>query len=136
MRTEVCQLDLEPLGLHPSFPFNHHGDFYYGFKGKLAFLRRSIPNPHFFKYQQRGIFHYSSFPPPQFGKGQPPAYANKGEHTFHIGDSSGSLTLGTLSLIPSTIRSQIRQDNIEDTRCPFLLVVEQSCDGTALMRSY
>lgn len=51
MRAEVCQLDLEPLGLHPSFPFNHHGDFYYGFKGKLAFLRISIPNPHFFKYQ-------------------------------------------------------------------------------------
>lgn len=67
MRAEVCQLDLEPLGLCLAFPFSHPGDFYSGFKGKWAFLRRSTPNPHFFKYQQRGNFHQRSFPCPQWG---------------------------------------------------------------------
>lgn len=118
------------------FSLSHTGDCCYGFKGKSAFLRISTSNPHFFKYQQRGNFHQGSFPPPQFGKRQPLAYAKKGKHTFCIRDFCNSFTLDILSPTLSTTQSQIRQRNTkEGICCPFLLVVEQSCDGTALMSS-
>lgn len=132
----------ETSGLVAFFPFHILETIVKVLKGgKSAFLRLSVSNSHLFKYQQRGNFHRGSFPPLQFGKGQPLAYAKKGKHTFCIGDFCNSFTLDILSPILSTTQSQIRQHNTtqhntEGICCPFLPVVEQSCDGTALMRSY
>lgn len=100
------------------FPFNHPGDFYYGCKGKSASLRIKYPQPLISLNINRGNFYQRSLPGPQFGKGQPWAYATKGEHTFCMEDSHGSLALGTLFPIPSTIQPQIRQDNTEGVECP------------------
>lgn len=130
-RVEVCQLDLEVTSF---CPFQSSWRLLLWFQTKIGISKNEHAQP-FFKYQQRGSFHQGLCPSPQLGKGQPQAYANKGEHTFCTGESNGSLTPGTLSHIPSTIQPQMRQDNTEGVCCPFLLVVEQSCDGTALMRS-
>lgn len=74
------------------------------------------------------------FPPPQFGKAQPWAYDEK------------ETILSVLGILispshwtrcpPFHLLFSLKSDNTEGVCFPFLLVVEQICDGTALMRSY
>lgn len=128
MRAEVCQLNLEPLGLCLSFHFNYPGDFYYGFKGKWAFLRISTPNLHFLTNINREVT--STNAPslaPSLVKG------NLGL-MLHRGDSLSLLRILSVPLCwahhpPFHPLFGLQSDN-------YLLVVEQSCDGTALMRLY
>lgn len=72
------------------------------------------PNPHFFKYQQRGPFHQGSLPPPQFWARQPWASPSCG---------------GMLSPSPSDKHS-LKSGNTEGVSLS-LLEGEQSHEGTA-----
>lgn len=92
----------------------------------------SMPNPHVFKYQQRSSFYQGLLPPPQFGKGQPQAHDKKGKLSVLV--ILRAPHTSTLSPMPFTIQSQIRQDNTKGVCCAFLLVGEQNFHGTALMR--
>lgn len=137
MRAEVCQLDLEPLGLC-LFPFQPSWRLLLWFQREIGISKsKAPPRPHFLKYQQSGNFHRCSLPDPQFDKGQPRAHATKREHTFPMEESHGSLALGTLFPIQPLLclKSDKTTQKMLTVRL-FLLVVEQSGDGTALMRSY
>lgn len=137
MRAEVCQLDLEPLGLC-LFPFQPSWRLFLWFQREIGISKNKAPPVLTSLNINREVTSTNTHSLVPNSARATSGYATKGETCFPYGGFSWLPCTG--HIVPHSIHYSASNQTRQHRRCSLsvrsFLAVERSCDGAALMRSY